>query len=69
MFAHGQRRAREEDQPEYFDKSAPEKRPANHENASSGLDNTTMLQILRYLDPENDDANETDSEGKTVPEM
>lgn len=79
MFAHGQRRARltplgDEDQPmyeraDYFDKSAPEKRPANHENAAAGLDNNTMLQILRYLDPESNDADETDSEGKTVPEM
>ncbi|XP_058601090.1 secretogranin-2a [Onychostoma macrolepis] len=79
MFAHGQRRARltplrDEDQPmyeraDYFDKSAPEKRPANHENAAAGLDNNTMLQILRYLDPESDDADETDSEEKTVPEM
>ncbi|XP_073674326.1 secretogranin-2a [Garra rufa] len=69
MFAHGQRRAREEDQPEYFEKSAGEKRPANHENVSTGLDNNTMLQILRYLDPESDDVDETDSEAKTVPEM
>ncbi|XP_043114656.1 secretogranin-2 [Puntigrus tetrazona] len=79
MFAHGQRRARltpsrDEDQPAYeradhFDKSAPEKRPANHESAAAGLDNNTMLQILRYLDPESDDGDETDSEGKTVPEM
>lgn len=79
MFAHGQRRARltplrDEDPPvykrtDYFDKSAPEKRPANHENAAAGLDNNTMLQILRYLDPESENADETDSEGKTVPEM
>ncbi|XP_018951204.2 secretogranin-2 [Cyprinus carpio] len=79
MFEHGQRRARlvplrDEDQPvyergDYFDKSVPQKRPANHENAATGLDNNTMLQILRYLDPESDDADETDSEGKTVPEM
>ncbi|KAL0175109.1 hypothetical protein M9458_031077, partial [Cirrhinus mrigala] len=69
MFAHGQRRAREEDQPDYFEKSAPEKRPAKHENAAAGLDNNTMLQILRYLDPESDDVDETDSDGKTVPEM
>uniref|UniRef100_A0A8C2IZ32 Secretogranin II n=1 Tax=Cyprinus carpio TaxID=7962 RepID=A0A8C2IZ32_CYPCA len=79
MFAHGQRRARltplsDEDQPvyeraDYFDKSAPEKRPANHENAAAGLDNNTMLQILQFLDRESVDADETDSEGKTVPEM
>ncbi|XP_016098005.1 secretogranin-2a [Sinocyclocheilus grahami] len=79
MFGHGQRRARltplrDKDQPvyergDYFDKSVPEKRPANHENAVTGLDNNTILQILRYLDPESDDADETDSEGKTVPEM
>ncbi|XP_016128387.1 secretogranin-2-like [Sinocyclocheilus grahami] len=79
MFAHGQRRARltplrDEDQPiyeraNYFDKGAPEKGPANHKKAAAGLDNNTMLQILRYLDPESDNADETDSEGKTVPEM
>ncbi|XP_059389972.1 secretogranin-2a-like [Carassius carassius] len=79
MFEHGQRRARlaplrDEDQPVYergyyFDKSTAQKRPANHENAVTGLDNNTMLQILRYLDPEGDDADEIDSEGKTVPEM
>ncbi|XP_026137440.1 secretogranin-2 [Carassius auratus] len=79
MVAHGQRRARltpsrDEDQPvyeraDYFEKSAPEKRPGNHENAAAGLDNNTMLQILRFLDPESDDADEIDSEGKTVPEM
>ncbi|XP_026082757.1 secretogranin-2-like [Carassius auratus] len=79
MFEHGQRRARlaplrDEDQPmyergDYFDKSTAQKRPANHENAVTGLDNNTMLQILRYLDPEGDDADEIDSEGKTVPEM
>ncbi len=74
MFAHGQRRARltpsrDEDQPVYEGADYFDKRPANHENAAAGLDNNTMLQILRYLDPESNDADETDSEGNTVPEM
>ncbi len=74
MFAHGQRRARltpsrDEDQPVYEGADYFDKRPANHENTAAGLDNNTMLQILRYLDPESNDADETDSEGNTVPEM
>lgn len=54
---------------DYLDKSVPEKRTAEHEDAAMGLDNNTMLQILRYLEPESDNTDETDSEGKTVPEM
>ncbi|KAK7171455.1 hypothetical protein R3I93_003908 [Phoxinus phoxinus] len=84
MLAQGQRRARPTpvrnvDQPrygnleravqDYFDKSAPEKRTAEHENADIGLDNNTMLKILRFLEPESDNTDETDSEDKTVPEM
>ncbi|XP_077063141.1 secretogranin-2a [Siphateles boraxobius] len=84
MLAQGQRRARpmplrNVDQPQYgnleravqdyFDKSAPEKRTAEHENADIGLDNNTMLKILRFLEPESDNTDETDSEEKTVPEM
>lgn len=84
MLAQGQRRARPTplrnvDQPrygnlergvqDYFDKSAPEKRTAEHENADIGLDNNTMLKILRFLEPESDNTDETDSEEKTVPEM
>ncbi|XP_039516446.1 secretogranin-2-like [Pimephales promelas] len=84
MLAQGQRRARPTplrnvDQPrygnleravqDYFDKGAPEKRTAEHENADIGLDNNTMMKILRLLEPESDNTDETDSEEKTVPEM
>ncbi|KAK9961796.1 hypothetical protein ABG768_007196 [Culter alburnus] len=82
MLSQGQRRPtpmRDEDQrvygnleravQDYLDKSAPEKRTAEHEDTAMGLDNNTMLQILRYLEPESDNTDETDSEGKTVPEM
>ncbi|XP_051719589.1 secretogranin-2 [Ctenopharyngodon idella] len=82
MLSQGQRRPtpmRDEDQrvygnleravQDYLDKSTPEKRTAEHEDTAMGLDNNTMLQILRYLEPESDNTDETDSEGKTVPEM
>ncbi|XP_051535189.1 secretogranin-2-like [Myxocyprinus asiaticus] len=54
---------------DYFDKSVPEKIPLEHEGAATGINDDTMLKILRYLDPESDNASKTDSEGETVPKM
>ncbi|XP_051963365.1 secretogranin-2-like [Xyrauchen texanus] len=54
---------------DYFDKSMPEKRPVERVGPATGIDDYTMMKIMRYLDPESDNASETDSEGETVPEM
>ncbi|NP_001410920.1 secretogranin-2a precursor [Danio rerio] len=60
---------RDEDQPVNL-QNYYEKPPAEHENAATGIDNSTMMKILRLLDPESDDADETDSDaGEKVPEM
>nr|XP_055053436.1 secretogranin-2a [Misgurnus anguillicaudatus] len=82
MLAKGQRRARlqpeqqsvygklERAVQDYFDQNVPEKRPVEHKSAPSGSDDDDrMMRILRYLEPDNDETDEIDSEGKTVPEM
>ncbi|XP_072546764.1 secretogranin-2a [Salminus brasiliensis] len=71
MLAQRQRRATSGLR-DYFDQafqSTPENRQPEQEEAGENSDEETLLKILNYLNPESEDTDETDINGKTVPGM